>query len=882
MVGARQARMLFLPAVALLFASCSDQPTTPPEGADGRIPARIEILSGQDQVAIAGSPLPSELKLRVVDTDGEPVGGQLIAYEVTSGAGMVQTDTVLTNSEGIATGSWILGPEPGDNVLEARLVSRSRFWPRIIAIFRARGVRRAERDRATAIEVVSGQDQSGTVGTELPEPLVVKVLDRNGQPVSGQEVSYQVTSGGGSLSASKGVTDDKGTARVRLTLGSNPGKNTVVARISGTSAGSSAPSVTFNAEGVAKETTPPTSPPPPSTNVGECANPGTGWIWCDDFEEDRLSKYFEYDNANGSFVRAAGVGVDGSHGMRVQFSRGQVNAGSIKLAFGLTPQSYFRPVDDGRQKYREVYWRFYIKNASNWTGGGGDKLSRAASMSSRTSWAESMIAHVWSGGSNHNYITIDPASGTDTQGNLRTTKYNDFDNLRWLGAQTGRTPIFDRNHVGEWYCVEVRARLNDPGQSNGVFEYWINGEREARREGLNWVGSFDAYGINVILLENYWNNGSPQAQERYIDNFVVSTRRIGCGTGDPGTSEPGPGPSEPNEPPPAPVVTTVSVSPSTASIVAGQSATVTATVRDQDGRVMEDERVTWRSSNTGVARVSSTGRVTGRIEAVSAGTATITAEVDGKSARVSVTVTQPATEPPPSSSVEPWLEVDPSKFADTNALRSACNVFYGCIEDFGINQISLDRSTGYGGRTGAMRYDWTNQGCSSRSVGRGIRLPAPAREIWAEFAIKWSPNFYSYNSKCPPGAHKLIFGQVTPDMNGRWNVEWGQGGPPLGIHAEWPGMNVVNMNHNGEQYWDGEWHVVRIHWKHSTTSSSNDGIYEMWVDGRLVYSNRRLNTPSGTAIQALLLGRNKDKGIDRGTESLWWGLVRVWNRNPGW
>src|SRR5690606_23844119 len=136
----------------------------------------------------------------------------------------------------------------------------------------------------------------------------------------------------------------------------------------------------------------------------------------------------EYDNANGSFVRAAGVGVDGSHGMRVQFSRGQVNAGSIKLAFGLTPQSYFRPVDDGRQKYREVYWRFYIKNASNWTGGGGDKLSRAASMSSRTSWAESMIAHVWSGGSNHNYITIDPASGTDTQGNLRTTKYNDFDN----------------------------------------------------------------------------------------------------------------------------------------------------------------------------------------------------------------------------------------------------------------------------------------------------------------------------------------------------------------------------------------------------------------------------------------------------------------------
>src|SRR5690606_37949124 len=108
-------------------------------------------------------------------------------------------------------------------------------------------------------------------------------------------------------------------------------------------------------------------------------------------------RYFEYNNGGGSFTRASGVGVDGSHGMRVRFNRGQVDAGSLKLAIGATPSSYFRPVDDGRTKYREIYWRMYVKNAPNWVGGGGGKLSRATSIVS-SSWSQSMIAHVWSGG----------------------------------------------------------------------------------------------------------------------------------------------------------------------------------------------------------------------------------------------------------------------------------------------------------------------------------------------------------------------------------------------------------------------------------------------------------------------------------------------------
>ena len=36
------------------------------------------------------------------------------------------------------------------------------------------------------------------------------------------------------------------------------------------------------------------------------------------------------------------------------------------------------------------------------------------------------------------------------------------------------------------------------------------------------------YALNAVFFENYWNDGSSQDQERYLDNFVISTEPIGC------------------------------------------------------------------------------------------------------------------------------------------------------------------------------------------------------------------------------------------------------------------------------------------------------------------------------------------------------------------
>ena len=76
--------------------------------------------------------------------------------------------------------------------------------------------------------------------------------------------------------------------------------------------------------------------------------------------------------------------------MRASFKAGQVDAGALHLAFGKTPQSYFKPADAGTANYRELWWRFRLKYQAGWTGASGWKVSRMFSFASATTWAQSI------------------------------------------------------------------------------------------------------------------------------------------------------------------------------------------------------------------------------------------------------------------------------------------------------------------------------------------------------------------------------------------------------------------------------------------------------------------------------------------------------------
>lgn len=267
--------------------------------------------------------------------------------------------------------------------------------------------------------------------------------------------------------------------------------------------------------------------------INECKNwqaSHPDWIFCDDFEsgvEDQMvrqGRYFEYSDNNGDFISVVGIGFGNSIGMRTIFQKGEVDAGGMKLGFGRNPIGYMNKGIRSTEDFREVYYRMYLRNDSNWEGNPA-KLSRATVFTNPSVWSQAMIAHLWSDSNYH--LLLDPASGVNEKGEIATTKYNDFANLRWLGNKRGVTPIFDGKH-DDWICIEHHVKLNDPGKKNGIQEFWIDGNLEARITDLDFVGTYDAYAINAIFFENYWNDGSVKLQERYFDNIVVSTSRIGC------------------------------------------------------------------------------------------------------------------------------------------------------------------------------------------------------------------------------------------------------------------------------------------------------------------------------------------------------------------
>ena len=84
----------------------------------------------------------------------------------------------------------------------------------------------------SSIAASSGGGQTITVGVAAASPFVVKVTDASGTGVSGVSVTFAITAGGGSLSATSATTGSDGTASTTYTAGTTAGTATVTATAS--------------------------------------------------------------------------------------------------------------------------------------------------------------------------------------------------------------------------------------------------------------------------------------------------------------------------------------------------------------------------------------------------------------------------------------------------------------------------------------------------------------------------------------------------------------------------------------------------------------------------------------------------------------------------
>lgn len=173
-------------------------------------------VDGDAQTGQVTTQLPNPLVVRVLTAEGEGVPGVPVKFTTLS-AGIVRQQVSVSDADGFARNTIVLGPLAGVQIFEAT----SAGLPTIT--FRATAVA----GPPSRIRIVSGADQQGTVGELLPNALVARITDASGNVIAGVPVEWEVVSGGGVLEQVDTGTNQNGVAIGIYRLGTVAGANSV-------------------------------------------------------------------------------------------------------------------------------------------------------------------------------------------------------------------------------------------------------------------------------------------------------------------------------------------------------------------------------------------------------------------------------------------------------------------------------------------------------------------------------------------------------------------------------------------------------------------------------------------------------------------------------
>ena len=197
-------------------------------------PAYLDVYGGNNQRGTLNNELADPLVVQVTDDNEDGVANVRVTFQVTSrNARLTQRGT-----------GYALRVDTDRNGMASAPLTPTGAGP-ITVRATANGLDPAEFTITTgpppaSLSIVSGDNQVGTPRNALANALVVEVEDADGGAVSDIMVTFEVTAGGGTLSAETATTNAQGRAQTSLTLGSERAINSVRASVTGLDA------VTFN------------------------------------------------------------------------------------------------------------------------------------------------------------------------------------------------------------------------------------------------------------------------------------------------------------------------------------------------------------------------------------------------------------------------------------------------------------------------------------------------------------------------------------------------------------------------------------------------------------------------------------------------------------
>jgi hypothetical protein len=173
---------------ALLLASClgalaaCDESLLIVEQTPGG--SRLVAVTPTQLLARLGDTIEVPIRVRVTDENGQPVQSATVRFNVLVGAGFFSADSAITNDQGF-TEVTFTPTSAGTVIVEARVdgpdgTQRVQFTVLVLN----------DPTVATRFEKVSGDNQGTAIGTVLPSPLVVRLLNADGFPVAGVPVTF--------------------------------------------------------------------------------------------------------------------------------------------------------------------------------------------------------------------------------------------------------------------------------------------------------------------------------------------------------------------------------------------------------------------------------------------------------------------------------------------------------------------------------------------------------------------------------------------------------------------------------------------------------------------------------------------------------------------